>query len=81
MWPEISALIGEQKTMFKYSETLIKHGMADTRAESLARAIDGLHDSVSRMDENNLALLRELEPGLIEALNRYARTDPILREF
>ena len=67
--------------MVKYSEKLIENGMADTRAESLARAIDGLHDSVSRMDENNLALSRELEPGLIEALNRYARTDPILREF
>ena len=67
--------------MVKYSEKLIEQGMAATRAESLARAIDGLHDSVSRMDENNLALLRELEPGLIEALTRYARTDPILREF
>ena len=67
--------------MVKYSEKLIEQGMADTRAESLARAIDGLHHSVSRMDENNLALLRELEPGLIEALNRYARTEDILREF
>lgn len=67
--------------MVKYSEKLIEQGMADTRAGSLARAIDGLHDSVSRMDENNLALLRELEPGLIEALNRYARTEDILREF
>jgi hypothetical protein len=67
--------------MLKYSEKLIGQGMADTRAESLARAIDGLHDSVSRMDENNLALLRKLEPGLIEALNRYARTEAMLREF
>jgi hypothetical protein len=67
--------------MVKYSEKLIEHGMADTRAESLSRAIDGLHDSVSRMDENNLALLRKLEPGLIEALNRYARTEAMLREF
>ena len=67
--------------MVKYSEKLIEHGMADTRAESLARAIDGLHGSVARMDQRNLELLRELEPGLIEALNRYARTEDILREF
>ena len=31
--------------MVKYSETLILHGMADTRAESLARAMDSLHGS------------------------------------
>ena len=67
--------------MFKYSEKLIGQGMADTRAESLARAIDSLHASVARMDQRNLGLLRELEPGLIEALNRYARTEAILREF
>jgi hypothetical protein len=40
-----------------------------------------LHGSVARMDQRNLELLRELEPGLIEALNRYARTEDILREF
>ena len=59
--------------MVKYSETLILHGMA--------RAMDSLHGSVARMDQRNLELLRELEPGLIEALNRYARTEAILREF
>ena len=48
--------------MVKYSETLILHGMADTRAESLARAMDSLHGSVARMDQRNLELLRELEP-------------------
>ena len=67
--------------MVKYSEKLIEQGMADTRAESLARAMDSLHASVARMDQRNLGLLRELEPGLIEALNRYARTEDILREF
>ena len=67
--------------MVKYSETLIEQGMADTRAESLARAMDSLHGSVARMDQRNLELLRELEPGLIDALNRYARTEDILREF
>ena len=67
--------------MVKYSEKLIEHGMADTRAESRARAMDSLHGSVARMDQRNLELLRELEPGLIDALNRYARTEDILREF
>jgi len=67
--------------MVKYSEKLIEQGLADTRAESLARAMDNLHGSVARMDQRNLELLRELEPGLIESLNRYARTEDILREF
>ena len=66
--------------MVKYSQTLILHGMADTRAESLARAMDSLHGSVARMDQRNLELLQS-KPGLIEALNRYARTEDILREF
>ena len=51
--------------MVKYSETLILHGMADTRADSLAVAVDSLHRSVAAMDQLNLELLRELEPGLI----------------
>ena len=67
--------------MVKYFETLILHGMADTRADSLAVAVDSLHRSVAAMDQRNLELLRELEPGLIEALNLYARTEDILREF
>jgi hypothetical protein len=67
--------------MVKYSEKLIEQGMADTRADSLAIAVDSLHRSVAAMDQRNLELLRQLEPGLIEALNRYARTEDILREF
>ena len=67
--------------MVKYSEKLIEQGMADTRADSFAVAVDSLHRSVAAMDQRNLELLRGLEPGLIDALNRYARTEDILREF
>lgn len=66
--------------MILFRQRMEEIGMADTRAASLAEAVDILHRSVSQMDEYNLAVLRAAYPGIFEILDHYGEIEE-LRQF
>ena len=63
-----------------FRDLMMSTGMADTRAQSLAEAVDRLHASVSAMDDYNLAVFRSAFPGTIDMLNAYGDREQ-LRTF
>lgn len=67
--------------MNNYENFLKMAGIADTRIQSLYVAMDDLHKAVSYMDESNRERLEIAAPWVMEAVNHYASTDPILTSF
>lgn len=67
--------------MNNYENFLKMAGIADTRIQSLYVAMDDLHKAVSYMDESNRKRLEIAAPWVMEAVNHYASTDPILTSF
>ena len=67
--------------MQKYQELLESVGIADTRAHSLANAVDHLHDAISRLDNHNLERIFVMFPEMIEVVNAYAAESNCLRHF
>lgn len=67
--------------MNNYENFLKMAGIADTRIQSLYVAMDDLHKAVSYMDESNRKRLEIAAPWVMEAVNHYASTNPILTSF
>jgi len=67
--------------MNNYEYFLQQAGIASTRIPSLYEAMNDLHKAVSYMDKGNRERLEIAAPWVMEAVNHYASTDPILTSF
>ena len=63
-----------------YKEMLMENGIVDTRAVSLAAAMNTLHASISAMDSYNLDRLQALYPDLLFIVNHFGAIEE-LRTF
>mgnify|MGYP001182826482 CR=1 FL=1 len=64
-----------------FKEALNDTGMADTRVASLVFNLSALHNSVAQMDQNNLKILSENYPAILQAVQVYARHERGLNRF
>ena len=56
-------------------------GLAQTRAASLADAMDSLHSSIGQMDSAHLKAMWRWMPGVMEAVAEYADHNPGLNNY
>ena len=53
---------------YAYEKYLVENGLANTRAEGIAKVIELLHIQVGALDQNNRQALRRLYPDLMQAV-------------
>lgn len=68
-------------SVVSYEKKLKSVGIADTRAWSLAVALNSLHSALSQLDETNLDLMKRHNPGAVEAATTFAKASDCLRKF
>lgn len=62
-------------------DDLRSRGFVETRASSLARALDGLHHSVCHMDTDQLKLLKQEFPEILKVCQYYGQQIPLLNKL
>jgi hypothetical protein len=62
-------------------DDLKARGFVETRALSLARAMDGLHHSVCHMDSEQLQVLKRELPEVLKVCQYFGRQIPMLNEL
>jgi len=62
-------------------DDLKARGFVETRANSLAVALDGLHHSVCHMDPEQLRLLKQEFPEILKACQYYGEQIPMLNKL
>ena len=64
-----------------FHKRLLDEGVADSRAPSIARAVQALHSSLCSLSLDSLKELRELHPDLVNLCLRFERDeDKVLNE-
>ena len=60
--------------MNKYETLLVEAGMADTRVFDLRMAVANLHKAMGYLDNHNFRVWTEMNPGVVELVDKYAET-------
>ena len=60
---------------------LKSRGFVETRARSLAEALDQLHHSVCHMDTDQLKLLKQEFPEILKACQYFGKQIPMLNKL
>ena len=68
-------------TLCTCKELLISRGIADTRAPSLAHALDVMHSALCHLDSHNMQRFNELFPGVSSACNISVKHDEGLKQL
>lgn len=68
-------------SVVSYEKELKSVGIADTRAYSIALALNNLHAALSQLDNTNLDLMKRHNPGAVDAATTFAEASECLRKF
>lgn len=67
--------------MFLFEQKLNHAGIADTRTQYLAQALDNLHAAISHCDIPNRRLFAEMYPYAVRAAVEYAKVEDLNQDL
>lgn len=74
IWDELTK---EENPMFLFEQKLNQAGIADTRTQFIAQALDNLHAAISQCDIPNRRLFAEMHPYAVRAAVEYAKVEDL----
>ena len=74
IWDELTK---EEDPMFLFEQKLNQAGIADTRTQFIAQALDNLHAAISQCDIPNRRLFAEMPPYAVRAAVEYAKVEDL----
>ena len=64
-----------------YYQKLQSVGLPNTRIEGLYDAANAVHSAISRLDLNNIELVKKHFPELMAVANQFGNMEPMLRSW
>ena len=78
IWDELTK---EEDPMFLFEQKLNQAGIADTRTQFIAQALDNLHAAISQCDIPNRRLFAEMHPYAVCAAVEYAKVEDLNQDL